>query len=76
MSPVNAREQLTKFIGGAKKRLLIYDMKISDRAFLKLLNEKVSQGVDVRVIGRSSAAWLSARALPMRLHARGDFARR
>jgi phosphatidylserine/phosphatidylglycerophosphate/cardiolipin synthase-like enzyme len=70
VSPVNAREQLTKFIAGAKRRLLIYDMKISDRAFLKLLNEKVSAGVDVRVIGRASTASLPTRALPMRLHAR------
>lgn len=70
VSPVNAREQLAKFIAGAKQRLLIYDMKISDRAFLQLLTEKVSQGVDVRVIGRSSRASLSTRALPMRLHAR------
>jgi len=51
VSPINAREQLTKFIAGAKKRLLIYDMKISDRSFIKLLNEKISQGVDVRLIG-------------------------
>jgi phosphatidylserine/phosphatidylglycerophosphate/cardiolipin synthase-like enzyme len=70
VSPVNARELLTRFIEGAKKRLLIYDMKISDRAFLKLLNEKVSQGVDVRIIGRASGASLVSRALPMRLHAR------
>ena len=70
VSPVNAREQLTKFIAGAKKRLLIYDMKISDRAFLKLLNEKVSEGVEVRVIGRASGASLVTRTLPMRLHAR------
>ena len=72
VSPVNAREQLTKFIEGAKKQLLMYDMKVSDPAFLKLLDEKVSQGVDVRLIGQTSAPGrsLSTRALPMRLHAR------
>lgn len=72
VSPVNARTQLTKFIAGAKKQLLIYDMKIGDREFLKLLNEKVSQGVEVRVIGQTSAQGrsLSTRTLPMRMHAR------
>ena len=72
VSPVNAREQLTRFIAGAKKQLLMYDMKVSDPAFLKLLDEKVSQGVDVRLIGQTTAPGrsLSTRALPMRLHAR------
>jgi cardiolipin synthase A/B len=73
VSPVNAREELTKFIRGAKKQLLMYEMKISDRDFVNLLNEKVSQGVDVRVIGRATSKGggsLPARAMPMRLHAR------
>ena len=70
VSPINAREQLTKFIAGAKKHLLIYDMKIGDREFLKLLNEKVSEGVDVRIIGRAAGASLFSRTLPTRLHAR------
>ena len=54
VSPANAREQLTTFIRGAKKQLLMYEMKISDNDFVKLLNEKISQGVDVRVIGSTS----------------------
>ena len=72
VSPVNARGQLVKFISGAKKQLLMYEMKISDREFLKLLNEKISQGVDVRVIGQTSLRGnsLSTRKLPIRLHAR------
>jgi phosphatidylserine/phosphatidylglycerophosphate/cardiolipin synthase-like enzyme len=72
VSPVNAREQLTTFIKGAKKQLLMYEMKISDNDFVKLLNEKISQGVDVRVIGTTShkGSTLPARKLPMRLHAR------
>jgi hypothetical protein len=50
----------------------MYDMKVTDRAFLKLLEEKVSEGVDVRLIGQTSAPGrsLSTRALPLRLHAR------
>jgi phosphatidylserine/phosphatidylglycerophosphate/cardiolipin synthase-like enzyme len=72
VSPVNARESLTAFIKDAKNQLLMYEMKISDRDFLKLLNEKVSQGVDVRVIGRtaSKGSALPARKLNRRLHAR------
>jgi len=72
VSPVNAREQLTAFIVGAKKQLLMYEMKISDNDFVKLLNEKISQGVDVRVIGSTSnkGSTLPARKLPTRLHAR------
>lgn len=72
VSPVNAREQLTDFIKGAKKQLLMYEMKISDQDFVKLLTEKISQGVDVRVIGNTSAkgSSLPARKLGMRLHAR------
>jgi phosphatidylserine/phosphatidylglycerophosphate/cardiolipin synthase-like enzyme len=70
VSPINAREQLTRFIEGAQKHLLIYDMKITDRAFVKLLNEKISQGVDVRIIGRAGGSSLLTRTLPMRLHAR------
>jgi hypothetical protein len=50
----------------------MYEMKISDQDFVKLLNEKISQGVDVRVIGNTSVkgSSLPARKLPMRLHAR------
>jgi phosphatidylserine/phosphatidylglycerophosphate/cardiolipin synthase-like enzyme len=72
VSPVNAREALMDFIKGAKKQLLMYEMKISDAEFVKLLNEKISQGVDVRVIGNTSnkGGTLPARKLPMRLHAR------
>jgi phosphatidylserine/phosphatidylglycerophosphate/cardiolipin synthase-like enzyme len=72
VSPANAREQLTAFIRGAKKQLLMYEMKISDNDFVKLLNEKISQGVDVRVIGNTSnrGSALPARKLPTRLHAR------
>jgi cardiolipin synthase A/B len=72
VSPVNAREQLTAFIRGAKKQLLMYEMKISDNDFVTLLNEKISQGVDVRVIGSTSnkGSTLPARKLPTRLHAR------
>lgn len=52
VSPENARTQLARFIKSAKKQLLIYDMKVSDRQMIKLLQERVKAGVDVRIIGK------------------------
>src|SRR4030095_13756408 len=52
VGPENARSGLAKFIKGAKKELLIYEMKISDKQMVALLNERAKAGVDVRVIGR------------------------
>jgi cardiolipin synthase len=73
VSPENARTGLAKFIKGAKKELLIYEMKISDRAMIKLLQERVNAGVDVRIIGRVSkkGEGLTVEKMPgMRLHVR------
>lgn len=52
VSPENARARLAKFIKKAKKELLIYEMKISDKHMIALLNERAKAGVDVRVLGR------------------------
>ena len=52
VSPVNARKLLSGFIEGAKKELLIYDPKVSDRAMVRLLEERAAAGVDIRLIGR------------------------
>ncbi len=73
VSPVNARERLTEFLSGAKKQLLIYEMKLSDPECLRLLNDKISQGVEVRVISRAAIknSNLPVRIAPMRLHVRG-----
>jgi phosphatidylserine/phosphatidylglycerophosphate/cardiolipin synthase-like enzyme len=72
VSPVNARQRLTEFIAGTKKQLLMYEMKISDRDFLKLLNHKISQGVEVRILSRASAksGSIPVRRLPVRMHLR------
>jgi phosphatidylserine/phosphatidylglycerophosphate/cardiolipin synthase-like enzyme len=48
-------------------------MKISDRAMIKLLQERVKAGVDVRIIGKvaKKAEGLTAEKMPgMRLHVR------
>jgi cardiolipin synthase len=71
VSPVNARKELSEFTKGAKKELLIYDVKISDRAMLRLLQEKRKSGVDIRVIGSVSGKKLPVRELQrMGLHTR------
>ncbi len=73
VSPENARTGLARFIRSAKKELLIYDMKISDRQMIKLLQERVKAGVDVRILGKVSkkGEGLRAEKMPgMRLHVR------
>jgi phosphatidylserine/phosphatidylglycerophosphate/cardiolipin synthase-like enzyme len=73
VSPDNARERLSAFIGGARKQLLIYDPKISDPAFLRILAERARAGLDVRVIGKviGGKLTLNAEKYPgKRLHVR------
>ena len=72
VSPVNSRECLTAFIQGAKKQILLYEMKISDRDFIRLLNQKIAEGVEVRVLARASAKAgpIPVRRLASRLHLR------
>jgi phosphatidylserine/phosphatidylglycerophosphate/cardiolipin synthase-like enzyme len=73
VSPESARRILAEFIGVAKKQLLIYDAKVSDRAMLKLLQARVKEGVEVRVLGKTgkNATGIEARKLPgLRLHVR------
>ncbi len=73
VSPVNAREQLSAFLKGAKKSLLIYDTKISDRGMIRVLQERISAGVEVRILGGVCAdKKLPLRKLHrLRLHTRG-----
>ena len=73
VSPENARTGLARFIKSAKKELLIYEMKISDRQMIKLLQERAKAGVDIRVIGKvtKKAEGLKVERMPgMRLHLR------
>ena len=73
VSPENARTGLAGFIKNARKELLIYDMKISDRHMIKLLQERARAGVDVRVIGKVTKKGEGVRSekMPgMRLHVR------
>jgi phosphatidylserine/phosphatidylglycerophosphate/cardiolipin synthase-like enzyme len=73
VSPENSRTGLAKLIKRAKKELLIYDMKISDRQMIKLLDDRAKAGVDIRIIGKLSkkGEGLKAEKMPgMRLHLR------
>lgn len=73
VSPVNARKELARFIEGARKSLLIYDVKISDPAMIRLLRDRAKAGVEIRVIGRVtrlSDQFKSRPLHPLRLHVR------
>lgn len=73
VSPLNAREELSKFLRGAKQELLIYDSKISDMAMIRTLEQRTKSGVSVRIIGHvpSRNRALPAGKLPhIRLHTR------
>jgi cardiolipin synthase A/B len=73
VSPLNARKQLSELIEGAKKELLIYDMKIADRALTRLLEERAKAGIAVRIIGkvtRKTNGLALRRLNGMRLHTR------
>ena len=73
VSPETSRELLTSFIKKAKKQLLIYDAKVSDRLILRLLADRAKAGVEIRMFGKlgKGASGIEARKLPdMRLHVR------
>jgi phosphatidylserine/phosphatidylglycerophosphate/cardiolipin synthase-like enzyme len=72
VSPENARELLARFLGGARRQLLIYDPQVSDDRMLRIITERAKAGVDVRVIGKVEAKWnLKCEKYPgKRLHTR------
>ena len=73
VSPENARKQLSAFLKGARKELLIYDPEVSDPGMIRILEERAEAGVDVKIIGKLTrrSALLHARKLAhMRLHTR------
>ena len=57
VSPENSRERLANFIKGARKELLIYDPKATDDAMLRLIEDRLASGVDVKIIGKVEAKW-------------------
>ncbi len=73
VSPENAREILATFIKRAKKQLLIYDPKVADLQMIRLINQRIKAGVDVRIIGKVAKRGGTMRVQKMpthRLHVR------
>ncbi len=73
VSPVNARKQLSTFIRGARRELLIYDPEIGDPAMIRLLESRAKAGVNVNVIGKivgGSNVLPEPKSLLIRLHTR------
>jgi cardiolipin synthase len=73
VSPDTSRERLSALIGHARKQLLIYDERITDKLIMRLLRERADAGVEIRVIGKLSKTvpGVVARSLPdLRMHVR------
>lgn len=73
VSPDSSRPILRAFIQQARKQLLIYDAKLSDRLMLRLLADRAKAGVEIRMLGKTGkgASGIDARKLPgIRLHVR------
>lgn len=51
VSPANSRNVLGAFLKRAKKELLIYDPRISDKEMIRILQERAKAGVEIKVIG-------------------------
>jgi cardiolipin synthase len=72
VSPGNARKVLGTFLKRAKKELLIFDPKISDKEMVSILRGRAKDGVEIRVIGRIGASFdlKVKKPVAMRLHTR------
>ena len=71
VSPANSRKVLDAFLKGAKKQLLIYDPKISDKEMLRTLQARAKAGVEIKVIGSvAKRGQIDGRKLGRRLHTR------
>lgn len=73
VSPESSRKVLNAFLGRAKKQLLIYDVRVSDRMMLRTLEERRKAGVEIRIIGKVDkglAAVETRQLAALRLHVR------
>ena len=72
VSPENARTELAALLRGAKKQLLIYDVRITDNAMIRILKERAKAGVEIRMMGKFEKKDLDAEVekFPGKLHAR------
>ncbi len=67
VSPVNAREMISKFILRAERQLLIYDGRLNDARIHRLLSQRARDGVDIKVIGEMNRRIKGAEVRPMPL---------
>ena len=72
VSPENARTELAAFLKTTKSQLLIYDVRITDNAMIRILKERSKAGVVIRMMGKLQKKDLDAQIekFPGRLHAR------
>jgi phosphatidylserine/phosphatidylglycerophosphate/cardiolipin synthase-like enzyme len=73
VSPQSSRERLSRFIKAARRELLIYDPKVTDRAMVRLLRDRVDAGVRIRMLGKivvQAEGLTTARLQGLRLHCR------
>ncbi len=73
VSPVNARARLAAFLKGARMQLLVYDPKLTDTSMIRILHERMSAGVSVRILGKlgKRGVGLASEKFPgKRLHVR------
>lgn len=73
ISPLNARTTLGRLVATAKRELLIYDDRLTDRDMIRLLRERAKAGVEVKILGSmdKKPGALRLRKLPgWKLHVR------
>jgi phosphatidylserine/phosphatidylglycerophosphate/cardiolipin synthase-like enzyme len=68
VSPETSRARLTSFIKGAKKQLCIYDTQVSDNMIQRLLEERATAGVDIRIIGKLEKPLLGIETRKLKSH--------
>jgi cardiolipin synthase len=57
VSPENAREQLSTFIRGARRELLIYDSNVTDDRIIAVLMQRAAAGVKIKILGGLERKW-------------------
>jgi phosphatidylserine/phosphatidylglycerophosphate/cardiolipin synthase-like enzyme len=72
VSPENARTELAALLRGAKEQLLIYEVRITDNAMVRILKERAKAGVVIRIMGKLQKKDVDAQIdkFPGKLHAR------
>lgn len=72
VSPENSRTELAALLRGAKKQLLIYDIRITDNAMIRILKERAKSGVEIRMMGKlqKKDVGVQVEKFPGKLHVR------